>query len=988
MRSQLQILEEDCRVLANHNRRHLHAIHRHLDPFVSKLEKHQRAELVHLWQTAADPGAEMDVVLSVGGDLAETLSFLGCYYCLQFLRMSLGNLDSLRLSLASLMDRTDVERQFMLRTGGMFRSLSASYMRRLLDLFLEGEEAPAYAIVGVGTRADLDDIDIGVLDDGSAGRDSLNEAVARMSSEMLRYATNLHFHISEHVGERGYSAAIPEYRTMLDNAVQDFVLISEMLGGALITGDAQLFHEFQTSVVSRYFYRPGEDQKWHVGYLRGMLGEIRSLLGRPLAREHIHPKDDGLRTIKGILSVLKTIHQVGEVNAWRIIEALKRKIPDQAGPLEELERSLSFLEVFRFVYQLVIVQDEQIYVGDDFMQGNLNEVAEILGYRQVGTVAPGTHLLVDYYEHIDNVRKNGIILESLLTDHLKKTTVFADMFLPDYPGNVAEDFCRRSAFFKGTTFWRDIVELVEQDDSRLLKRYLSDVTALPPASRKKTVEALADCAEHAMGSVMAFLAILARNRDCEGCPEFFDELCSAFRARLQTVPQAGMRLIELFYRRPGLVESYLRCVGDEAVSELANLMDAEIWDPEIALWRDRLRNLLDVHTGASRYFLRFVERAGESYPLSLTLIDNQSALRDVSRGVIASVDSGGDPRLMKRRLGDYYDLEFMRIGLGTLSGDPASTSDGQFTQAADTYIQSLFDICKREVDKNEHFRVATHDLLAVYATGGLGREQAYDDDFDLMVLLNSNHEDVRVYADKIVGKMNVEIIRRGALPHYRFADHFGHYVTTLTELASFLDSDRDDAFVDRSQMLEARMIVGTGRFADAYWRRIIRERLFRRRLEYVSSMRAELRSRQEDARASGVGSSDVKDGVGGIRDILMVLLMYKAALRLRHPVNAGLFPIMARRDSTHRADIAFLSEALEFLKNLRSAYRLTVGAEDRLRPEYLGMVATAMRLDYSGEPDSGKRLLAEHAELTEKVARVVCELAAELEHNLREERER
>jgi hypothetical protein len=979
MRNPLQILEQDTRVLANHNRRYIHAVRRNLDAVVSKLEGHRQAGLVHLWRPAEDFASEMDIVVGVGSDLDERLSFLGCYYCLQFLRMSLDSLDSLRLNLASPMHRSAVEREFMLKIGTTFRQLSGSYITKLLTLLLEGKEVPSYAIVGVGTKADLEDIDVGVIDDGGPGRDALNEAIARASSEMLRYATGMHFHISEHVGERGYSATIPEYRKMLDGAVQDFVLISEMLGGALITGDEQLFHEFQTSVVSRYFHRPGEDKKWHEGYLRGMLGELRSLLGRPLATERIYPKDDGLRTIKGLFAVLKTMHRVGEVNAWRIADALKREMPDSAGIIHDLEKSLSYLEVLRFVYQLVVAQEEEIYLDDDIMRDNLDNVARVLGYRQVGTIRPGTQLLVDYYEHIESVRKNAAELMPLCTGHLKSTTVFAEMFSPSYDGNVAEAFARGSAFFRGTTYWTDIIESIEQDDNRLLIRYIEDLDSLSDAARAKIVGSLASCVDTAMGTVLAVVTILSRNRTCPGCGRFLDELSAAFRERLVRTPNAGIRLVELFFRRPRLVNRYLHSLGDDAVRDVSQLLRTDFWDPEVALWRDRLQYLLDVHTGSSRYFLRFLERAGEGYPACLTRLHDQSALRDISRGIIASVDPEEDFATTVRKLGDYYDLEFLRIGLGTLAGDPASTSDAEFTRVADTYIETLFDCCKSEVDRGERFRVATHDLLAVFATGGLGREQAYDDDFDLIILLNAGHEDVRAYADRIVAKMNAEIIKRGTLPHYRFADHFGHYVTTMDELVGFLEDGEADAFVDRSQILEARMIVGTKRFAEVYWRRVVREHLFTKRLEYVSSMRRELASRHADALESGVGSTDVKDGIGGLRDILMLLLMYKTAFQIRHPVNTGLLPIVARRDSAHAPELSLLSRSLEFLKNLRAAYRLSVGAEDTLRPEYFGIVAAAMNLDYKHEPDAGERLRAEYEKGTGEVADVVTALSAELE---------
>jgi hypothetical protein len=983
MRDPFLMLEEEAESLANHMQRQLHAARRYKDALTEKLELSGQAGDVNLWQQATDFPGEMDIVVGVGDTVQEKLSFLGCYYCLQFLRMNVASVDSLRLNLISPVDRTAVERQFMVQAGANFRALSGSYMKKLLEIFLEGKSAPPFAVVGVGTRADQDDIDVGVVDDGGPGREELNEAVGLMSTEMFRYATTLHFHISEHVGKKGYSAAIPEYIKMLNKAVHDFVIISEMLGAALILGDEGIFREFRESVVARYYHRPGDDPKWHVGFLRGILGEVRSLIGRPLGRERIHPKDDGLRMIKGVLAALKVIHGVDEVNAWRIIDSLQRKLPESRPVYERLGRALSFMEVFRYVYHLVVAQEEEIFLDDEAMEANLDRVAVILGYRHVGTVRPGTHLLVDYYEHVDNVRKDVSELTGQCTDHLKETTIFFDMFDPGYPGNLAEDFARRSKFFRGTTFWRDILEMLTLDDSRLLQRYLNDLNALSPAARETVIRLLSDCADYAPGTVMAFLVILAWNRDCDGCDLLFHELHEAFREKIRTVPYAALKLIELFYRRPQLVNRYLSSAGADTAQDLSELLKAEVWDPETAVWRDKLARLVDVHGRTSRYFKRYIDRAGETYPSCLIELDNQVALRDTSRGILAAVAGEVDSASRKRRLGEFYDLEFLRIGLATLDGAPASRTDADFTEVADIYISKLFDVCRREIDQTTRFRVATHDLLAIYATGGLGREQAYDDDFDLMILLNTTHEEVRAYANRIASKMNAEIIKRGTLPHYRLADHFGHYATTLDELSTFLEGDQQDKFVDQSQLLEARMIVGTRRFESEYRTRIIERFIFSDAAAYVTSMRAEIESRHADAVARGMNSDNVKDGSGGIRDIVMLLLMYKASCRLWQPVNSKLLSAISGVERRHRGELTFLSGALEFFKNLRNAYRMAVGAEDLLRPEYLHIAAAAMGLDYADQKEAGDRLLMAYRGCTTQVAEIVTSAAERLERTAR-----
>ena len=982
MRDFLLALEEQIQSLANHNRRHFHATCQHLDALVVRLEDRGQADRVHLWRTAVDPASEMDIVVDVADTLDEKLAFLGCYYCLQFLRMNLAAVDTLRLNLMSPVNRSATEREFMLQAGASFRALSGSYMGKLMEIFLEGKRVPTYAIIGVGTRADQDDIDVGVIDDGADGREQLNEAFGRMSAQMFRYATSLHCHLSEHVGEKGYSATILEYQGMLDKAVHDFVIVSEMLGGALITGDAGLFEQFRKLVVSRYYFREGEDPKWHVGYLRGMLGEIRSLMGRPLAREWIHPKDDGLRMIKGVLLVLKTIHGLPDVNAWRILDALRRVAPEDAEVYNDLEQALSFLEVFRHVFQLVVAQEEEIYLADEVMQRNLDRVAEVMAYKPAGTVGPGPRLLVDYYEHLENVRRGVGELTSRCTRHLKNTTIFADMFDPTYAGNVAADFADRSAFFKGTTFWRDLLEVLEQDDKRLLRRYLEDLDALSPGARARVLGSLATCAEYAPGTIMAFVVLLGRSRECEGSERLFEELDAIFRRRLLNAPYAAEQAIGLFHRRPRLLNRYLTNIAAGPMRELSNLLAGEIWDTEIATWRDKLARLVDVHGRGSRHFRQFLERTGEGYPSCLALLDNQRALSDISRGVFAAVDREPSAQGKKQKLGDFYDSEYMRIGIATLDGVPASKTDAEFASAVDAYIESLFSVCKCEVDEIVRFRVATHDLLAVYAAGGLGREQAYDDDFDLMILLDTNHDDVRAYAGRIVAKMNAEIIKRGSLPHYRFADHFGHYVTTLDELADLLSADREDDFIDKSQVLEARMIVGTRRFADEFERRIVEPHVFAKRREYVARMREELESRHVDILAAGGASDDVKEGIGGLRDIIMLLLICKAAYRLKQPVNADLLSVVSRVDPGHETELLFLSGALEFLKNLRNMYRISVGAEDMLRPEHLHVVASSMGLSYEDEAAAGKRLLRLYRGCMARAGEIVSSIVRDIDRSV------
>jgi UTP:GlnB (protein PII) uridylyltransferase len=106
--------------------------------------------------------------------------------------------------------------------------------------------------------------------------------------------------------------------------------------------------------------------------------------------------------------------------------------------------------------------------------------------------------------------------------------------------------------------------------------------------------------------------------------------------------------------------------------------------------------------------------------------------------------------------------------------------------------------------------------------------------------------------------------------------------------------------------------------------------------------------------------------------------MYKAICKLDQPVNADLMTAVSRIDAKHRRELQFLSGALDFYKNLRNSYRLAVGAEDRLRPEHLPIVATAMGLGYGDEEQAEERLLRAYRGCTTQVGEIVDSIAEDL----------
>ena len=77
-----------------------------------------------------------------------------------------------------------------------------------------------------------------------------------------------------------------------------------------------------------------------------------------------------------------------------------------------------------------------------------------------------------------------------------------------------------------------------------------------------------------------------------------------------------------------------------------------------------------------------------------------------------------------------------------------------------------------------------------------------------------------------------------------------------------------------------------------------------------------------------------------------------------------------------RSDFEALNDAFDFLRSVRDLYRLTVSAENILRPEYLERAAKI--LGFGGSENSSERLLAACKTRTDSVARILESMIAEV----------
>ncbi len=931
MKDFIKKLSERTGEFGNHYRKYRQAVEKHLAKLVARLEAHKRRDAVHILHPGYDFGNELRIVASTAQDTAEKLNLIGTYFALHFLLHNRYAVDQLRMDVLGLhTDRLSIYKKFMLAIGDNFRMLTANYIKELLNIFIDKTDSPEFVILGVGTKSDQDDIDVGIIDDGQGDRMKFNRAIARISQEMLKFAITFHFHLSEHIGDNYYSASISEFKKVLKNEIKDFVIINEMLSAAVINGSDQLFKKYRKEIIDRYFYHKDGDNRYHEGYLRGIIGEVYSLIARPISTTCIDFKEDGLRAIKSIVCAQKTVFNIDQVNAWAIIEKLNIVDSKNHDNYNALERSLTFFEIFRYLYQLFVTQDEAIVIDANALE-NIRRVARILGYKDLGRCHAEEHILVHYYEHVQNIRRIIPILIDDIKEHLRLTSRFTPMMRSDYPGNIAEDFIEEFRFFRGTSFWHDILDSFKTED--FVIRFVKALDGLPPRKRKNIIKQYFELFQHDLYSLIYLITILGKHKSSFWV---FEELNAHLLKNVEAMPGVVRNLAYVFNNFPALVNRYLALNSESALNTYLRIFEKKIFEKDIADIVNDMVILIGVHLSSSKFFKRFIMRILDKYPDSIRLLEAPLQLREFADGIYSDINSMPTFHARKEKLGDYYDCEMMRVGIKTLSGAPVEETNAEFTEFSDRYMLTLFDLCRHDVDAQYNKRIITDDLLAVFAAGGHAREQAFDDDYDILVLLNSKDPEILKYCNKIITKMNGEIIKRGTIPHHRFTDYFGRFVILLDDVEQLLAQKRDDIFIEKSQMLGARLIIGSHRFEHEFQRRIVEPYIFDSKQEYISQMANEIMSRHKstDEKIMEI-ERDIKEGVGGLRDIEMMMLILKAKYEITTPVNSQLFDHIARQEKTLSKHIQSLAKAFSFLKILRDTYRITAGASDIIITESL-----------------------------------------------------
>lgn len=947
--------------LGNHFSKYIFNIRQRFDDLINLLDERGLVDQVHLLRLAPQPRREMQVIVEIIPEAGLRQELLGCYYGLQFLLLDIKALDVLQMKMSTGLDRYQGLRTFLMRTGNDFRRLTAAYMQTLLNLFLSGETRPGFVVCGVGTRVDQDDIDLGIIDTGEAQRMMLTTAFGALNTEMLKYACALHFHLSEHVGTSGYSASVADYHALLDDEIGDFVILSEMVNAVPILGDVNLFADFRNEILSRYYYRHGQDNRYHEGFLRGLLGEIRDLMYKEPLENILNPKRDGLRMLKAILFALKTWKGLAGNTSLEVLDVLLQSNGASLESYHQIFKALTFLESFRFLYQMMVVQEEEVHLDNPGVRANLRPVAQALGYADKSYADAVTQMLTNYYDHHQLARQG---IETLLldsTEHLAAISVFHPIThfntreaQPVTALNVPMDFIRTSRFFQGVRFWDDLLNSLNNPNQVLLRRFVEDFNRLPSDKQTALIKTFVRWGVGSPYSLITLFTILAHRRPQITETDFYRGFIREFVQGLESTLETVTRISQILRFAPQTLNNFLALLSVELLENIISIFEQPAWKPEIEILKNTTILLCRLYRDSSYYFKRFVQRVFNTYADYLTSLSNQLKLSQLAEGLFHNIDNFDSLEEKTERLGDYYDFEYVRHGISLINGAPFAKVSREFTTFSDNYLQVLFELCREEVARAMNFTAATRDLLALFVAGGHARGQAFDDDYDLIILLNSDDKSMHAFSNRVIQKMNERIIRRSIIPQYRFADRFRYYVTTFTALRNLFAAPDENLYIDQSQLLGARPVVCSLHFQESFLREIVEPYIFARREQFIAALIRDIRQRRQATFAPDV--LDLKESPGGLRDYENCLFILKARLAISAPISGELIANICRLLPEQKANLRQLTEGYHLLKHARDLYRLMVSNTDQLQIEHLSQIVKPLTKALEQPITDGKHL--------------------------------
>jgi hypothetical protein len=243
---------------------------------------------------------------------------------------------------------------------------------------------------------------------------------------------------------------------------------------------------------------------------------------------------------------------------------------------------------------------------------------------------------------------------------------------------------------KGFTYWDDFIEELSGENSSFYDEFISSFDQLHERVRAKVAQGYVSGTRYDPGSVLRFLVILGEKAKSDVAKSIFNSISRLYIDELSRLPGGPTSLAHMLHAYPQALNSFLALIEWESLARFVELAHREPAVPEPYPVHRQLRALTDVHYESSHFFKRHFHQIITKYPAFIRNLHNNDKLREVTNGFFSDLTS--IPSLTERieRLGDYYDLEFVRISLLAMAGadcertDCSNTASRTYTCRSDT----------------------------------------------------------------------------------------------------------------------------------------------------------------------------------------------------------------------------------------------------------------------------------------------------------------
>lgn len=838
-----------------------------------------------------------------------------------------------------------------------------------------------YGAFNVGSLTDHEDVDLAIVVASPEAQRALARGFAVVSKTFVRFASKIQLFLTEQFPTPRTGALVEEYEQFLSGPTQPVVSVTQLLGAEYLCGSQRLARALEERVTTRYYAGQGSPII-HEAFLRAAMSELGHHLLPVNVPSLLSPKREIYVPAKLVIAAMRVIEGVRDPQPARALEALRRKDPERADEYQTLADAFVENEVLRALAFLYVVPSDDLDLSDPTIQIASRRVAVLLGLGESARRSAERRLLGAYADIRARALRSIATLSLQIARHLGRVSTFRNLIerkqelLPTE--NIVPQLLNALESYKGGVFWDEVVDLISSSKDTT-ERFVQDFGRLKLRERRESAHRCVKMMCQDAASLVEFLVFIAmQDRDRAEAAGLVNTSPNArlFWWAVINLLAADRESRRLFVERLDTEtksESLFRLASaysPQQLARLANLIEREEISPRGARVARAIRSVIILVHHCSNALSRQSNRVLGRTPEFLQRLGDERRLKDLASEILVRASREPIPREQIELLGDAFDVATLRAALiAILEGAPAAR-DIEYTDAADVYVRELFKACFREMHSRsplfENYRPGAG--IAIYATGGYGRGEAFGADWDYLAVVAADDRAQKKFFGKVLQLVSSAMTRRGLLPHNRFTDHFNAYVVSIPELVAYFGNRTGQTFIDEAEVLEARFFLGDPEVARHFNARVGGLVTTTNRGAFIDDILGEL----ADRRSRPPLGLNLKLGPGGLREIHLLWLAIRAHANLPGALSPALLLPAESALPKHKSDLRFLLSASEELRRSRDLYRLVVAVEDTMEPEILLAIAKDLEpLKRAGVRGAyGERLSRVMAGVAESVDRV------------------